>query len=184
MYRIRLILIGCLLGTGMLVASAQTIKPGLWEMRSKAAGGSPEQLQAMAEAQKHLESLPPEQRKKMADLMAKQGISTDGPGSGAFAKVCLTQEMIDRNQMVRQPTSCKQTSLQKIGNAVKFSVVCSDPPSSAEGVVTHASAEAFTSQMTVRITRDGKPETLLLESSGKFLSASCDGVKPMGGLVK
>ena len=50
-----------------LNAHAQTVKPGLWEMTNKMQSGSGEMEKAMAEAQKAMADLPPEQRKMMQD---------------------------------------------------------------------------------------------------------------------
>ena len=56
-----------------LSACAQTMKPGLWEANNKI-GGSPENEQAMARMQQQMAALPPEQRKAMEDMLAKQGV--------------------------------------------------------------------------------------------------------------
>lgn len=174
----RWFLIGCLLAGSAVAAGAQTIKPGLWEISSKMAGGSVDMNMAMREAQKSIESMPPAQRKKMEEMMAKQGVSMGKPGGGFSAKVCMTQEMIDRNQVARQEGNCKQTSSQRSGNTLNFSVVCTDPPSTGEGQVIFNGSEAFTTKMAIHTTRQGKPETMKLESSGKFLSPDCGSIKP------
>ena len=174
-----LILTGCVLASGAVAAAAQTMKPGLWEMSSKMAGGSGEMERAMAESQKHMDAMPPAQRKKMEEMMAKQGISMGKPGGGMSAKVCMTKEMIDRNEMTRQEGNCKQTSAQKTGNTLKFTVVCTEPPSTSEGQVTYISPEAYTTKMTINSTRQGKPQTMVMESSGKYLSTDCGTVKPI-----
>lgn len=161
------------------VAGAQTIKPGLWEMSTRMAGGSGDMEKLMAESQKHLDAMPPAQRKKMAEMMAKQGISMGAPGSGMSVKICMTKEMIDRNEVSHQEGNCKQTGTQKTGNTMKFSVACTNPPSTGEGQVTFNSPEAYTTKMTIHTTRNGKPQTMNMESSGKFLSTDCGAIKPM-----
>jgi hypothetical protein len=143
------------------------------------AGGSGEMERAMAESQKHMDAMPPAQRKKMEEMMAKQGISMGKPGGGMSAKVCMTKEMIDHNEVTRQEGHCKQTSSQKTGNTMKFTVVCTEPPSTSEGQVTFLSPEAYTTKMTINTTRQGKLETMVMESAGKFLSTDCGTVKPM-----
>ena len=160
-------------------SGAQTIKPGLWEMSTRMAGGSGEMEKLMAESQKHLDAMPPDQRKKMAEMMAKQGINMGAPGSGMSVKLCMTKEMIERNEVIRQEGNCKQTGGQKTGNTMTFSVACTQPPSTGEGQVTFISPEAYTSKMTIHSTRQGKPESMKMESAGKFLSPDCGRIKPL-----
>lgn len=172
--------LGCLVALGATGIGAQTMKPGLWEIKTKTGGGSPEHEAAMARAQKSMESMPPEQRKMMQEMMAKQGVSLDAVGGGGMAiKMCMTQAMIDKNQVARPDKgNCKQTSMQRTGNTLKFSVACTDPVSTGEGVVQNLGPEAYTSKMTFRSTQDGVPHTMVMESSGKFLSTDCGGLKP------
>jgi hypothetical protein len=62
---------------------------------------------------------------------------------------------------------------------MQFSVVCTEPASTAEGQVTFISPEAYTTKMTIHTARQGKPETMAMASSGKFLSTDCGTVKPL-----
>lgn len=179
MNKLCLMLAGGALTLATVAAGAQTLKPGLWEMSSHMEGGSSEMEKAMAESQKHMANMPPEQRKMMEDMMAKQGITLGKPGGGMSIKVCMTKEMIDRNEVTRQEGNCKQTGTQKTGNTMTFKVVCTDPPSTSEGQVIFSSPEAYTTKMTINSMRQGKPETMKMASSGKFLSSDCGTVKPM-----
>ena len=60
--------------TFLLAASqavtAQTLKPGLWEINNKMQSGSGQLEKGMAEMQKEMAAMPPEQRKTMQDMMA------------------------------------------------------------------------------------------------------------------
>ena len=79
----------CLLAASGSYASAQTMKPGLWEIATKMMGGSGEMADAMAQAQKQMDSMPPEQRKMMQDMMAKRGMQMgSGSGGGMRIKIC------------------------------------------------------------------------------------------------
>ena len=49
-----------LLVASVASANAQTIKPGLWEFATQMRGGSGQMADAMAQAQKQLENMPPE----------------------------------------------------------------------------------------------------------------------------
>ena len=134
-----------------LNAQAQTMKPGLWEMTNKMQGGAGEMDKAMAEAQKALADLPPEQRKMMQDMMAKQGVTIGTSASGAMSiKMCITKDMIDNNEVSAPTGDCKTTNSPRVGNSMKVSYVCATPPSSGEGQITFVSPEAFNSRMTDR----------------------------------
>jgi hypothetical protein len=173
-------LIATALTAGSFFATAQTMKPGLWEVNNKMTSQSGEMEKGMAEAQKQLASMPPEQRKMMEDMMAKQGVGMGaGGGPGMSAKVCLTKEMVDRNEVAAQQGDCQQTNSSRAGNTMKFSFVCTKPPSSGEGQVTFVSPEAYTMKMTINSTVKGKPETMKMDASGKFLSSECGNIKPI-----
>ena len=161
-------------------ATAQTMKPGLWEVSNKMTGGSGEMEKGMAEMQKQLASMPPEQRKMMEDMMAKQGASMGaGSGGGMSAKVCLTKDMVESNQVAAKQGDCQQTNSSRTGNTMKFAFVCTKPSSSGEGQMTFVSPEAYTMKMAINTAVKGKPETMNMDASGKFLSSECGAIKPI-----
>lgn len=173
-----------LLATSAITASAQTMKPGLWEIATQMQGGSGEMPGAMAQAQKQMESMPPEQRKMVQDMMAKQGVQMGASGGGGMTvKICMTQEMVDRNEVsARQSTSqndCTHTNSPRVGNTMKFSFVCAKPPSSGEGQVTFNSPEAYSMKMTTTGTLRGKPEKMEMQTAGRWLGSNCGTVKPL-----
>lgn len=175
----RVLIIAALAG-GTFGAVAQTMKPGLWEINNKMTSSSGEMEKAMSEAQKQLASMPADQRKMMEDMMAKQGVGM-GSGAGTTAvKICMTKEMVERNEVATQQGDCKHTTSPRAGNTMKFSFVCTKPPSSGEGQVIFVSPEAYTMKMALNTTANGKPEKLNLDATGKFLSAECGNIKPLG----
>ena len=160
-------------------AGAQTLKPGLWEINNKMQGGSGQIEQSMTQMQQQMASMPPEQRKMMQDMMAKQGVSIGGP-EGMSLKVCMTREMVERNDIPAQQSSdCKHVSSPRSGNTMKMSFTCTNPPSSGEGTITFVSPDAFTMRMTVNSAVQGKAEKMNMDGSGKWLSADCGAIKPM-----
>lgn len=164
---------------GLHTAHAQAIKPGLWEMTSQMQGNS-EAAQAMASMQKELAQMPPAQRKMMEDMMAKQGMQLgSAPGGGMAVKICMTQEMIDRNEVTSQQGDCQHTSSPRVGNSMKFAFTCTKPPSSGEGQVTFTSPEAYTTWVAVTSTARGKPEKMEMNTSGRWLGKDCGSVKPI-----
>jgi hypothetical protein len=127
-----------------------------------------------------MENMPPEQRKMMQDMMAKQGVQMGtGAGGGMTVKVCMTQEMVDRNEISSHQDGCNHTNSPRMGNTMKFSFVCTKPPSSGEGQVTFTSPEAYNMKMTTTTTVQGRPEKMEMQNSGRWLASNCGSVKPL-----
>jgi hypothetical protein len=168
------------LSGAVLCAQAQTLKPGLWDVSSRMEGGSPQMQAAMGELEKQMAAMSPQQRKQMQDMMARQGVSmgSAGPGGGVAMKICFTKEMVERNDMPTQQGDCTTTKGARTGNTMKVSFKCTQPPSSGEGEYTFVSSEAFTSKMTVTTNVQGKPETMKMSGSARFLAADCGNIKP------
>lgn len=177
--RIPPFLAAAVLAAACLPAAAQSMKPGLWEISNKMSGNA-EMDQAMAQMQKELASMSPAERKQMEAMMAKQGIKMTAPaaGGGMSAQMCLTKEMVERNDMPVQD-GCKTTVSQRSGNTLKHAFTCTNPPSSGEGTVTFSGSEAYTSKMTIKTVAAGKTETTTMEGRGKWLKADCGDVKPI-----
>jgi hypothetical protein len=166
-------------------ASAQSMKPGLWEITHKNQGAAGSQAaEAQAKMQAQMANMSPEQKKMMQEMMAKHGVQMGGAGGGMSIKTCMTREMIDRHEMPQQKGDCKQTSQSKSGNTMKFTVQCTNPPSTAEGQITYQGSEAYTMKMVVNSKVEGRPQTMNMESSGKWLSADCGAIKPPGSGMK
>ncbi len=170
----------------MLCANAQTMKPGLWEINQKMKFGSSEMTGAMAAMQDQITKMSPEQRKQMQDMMSKQGVNIDlgavssagGPGA-LSVKTCMTPEMVARNELPTVQGNCTSINSPRVGNTMKMSFTCTKPPSSGEGQVTFVGPDAYTMKMTVTTTVKGKPESMDMDGSGKWLGASCGDVKPL-----
>ena len=165
-----------------LPALSQSMKPGLWEISNKMQGAGGGQVdQAMAQAQKEMANMPPDQRKMVEEMMAKRGVKmgAGGPGGGMSVRVCMTREMVEKNEVPTQRGDCKNTQQSRSGNTMKMAFVCTNPPSSGEGQITFVSNEAYNMQMAVSTQVQGKPEKVNMESSGKWLGGDCGDIKPM-----
>ncbi|ROZ78690.1 DUF3617 domain-containing protein [Ramlibacter sp. WS9] len=161
-------------------ANAQNLKPGLWEITNKmqTAGGQMEQQ--MADMQKQMAAMPPEQRKMMEEMMAQRGMKMGGGAGGGMAiKICLTKEMVEKNELPAQQGDCKTTQQSRTGNSMKMAFACTNPPSSGEGHVVFTSPEAYHSKMVITTAVQGKPEKITSEGNGKWLGADCGTIKPM-----
>ncbi len=159
-------------------AQTQKLAPGLWENTtqmniSSAAGGTDE---AMARMQKEMAAMPPEQRKMVQDMMAKQGV-----GMGAqpnSVRVCVSAEQAEKGTLP-QDGRCTQDSLQRSGNTLRMKFSCQGPPpSSGEGEYTFSSNKAYSGRMKVVTSVKGQPASMNMEVSGRWISADCGTLKP------
>ena len=182
--RVRSVPAALLLAAMSSVAVAQSQAPGLWEysVAFKSKGGEMEK--ALAEMQKQLAAMSPEERKAMEQAMAGRGLSM-GP-KGHTVKVCVTKEDAARMAAPQmQEPGCKQDVVQRSGSTVRTKWQCTGAnPSSGEGEVTFAGDKAFTGKAVVNSVNNGKPETLNIDQSGKWLAADCGTVKPRSMTVK
>lgn len=167
---------------GTISVSAQTMKPGLWEITQKMRSSSTEMNKAMAAMQEQMAKMSPEQRKQMQDMMTKQGVNVDlgfaaNPGE-MIVKMCMTQEMIDQNQTAAPQPGCTHTQSPRVGNTWKMAFTCAKPPSSGEGHTTIISPGAYTMRMSINSSATGKPERIDMDGAGKWLGAACGDIKP------
>ena len=66
----------------------------------------------------------------MEDMMAKNGVAmSPGAGGGMAVKICLTKEMLDRNQgaAAMQRAGCTSTMSPRVGNTMKLTFTCTQP---------------------------------------------------------
>lgn len=165
---------------GAVGAQAQKLSPGLWENTASMQSADGKTNAMMAQAQEAMAKMPPEQRKMMQDMMAKQGVQLgNNSGGGMTIKVCMTQEMVDRNEVGRQEPGCTHTYSQRTGNTMQFSYVCTKPPSSGEGQITFASPEAYNMKMTSTTTVQGAPQKIEMQNNGRWLGGDCGTIKPL-----
>lgn len=173
------ILLGAALAT-VTLAEAQAMKPGLWEITQKSMSGSDGINDKMAQMQQQMANLPPEQKKMLQDMMAKQGVTVGDAGMGGMSvKTCMTKEMIERNEVPQAQSGCSASASPRIGNSQKIAFTCSKPPSTGEGQITFSGSEAYVMKMTVNTTVRGRAEKMDLEAAGRWLGAECGDVKPI-----
>jgi hypothetical protein len=93
--------------------------------------------------------------------------------------------MLDQGQIAgQQSDNCKTTTSQRTGNTMKVSFVCTNPQSSGDGTVTFVSPEAYTTQMKIVHSVQGKPESMNMDASGRWLAADCGSIRPIGAPKK
>lgn len=150
-------------------ASAQQMKPGLWEMTMK------------SDAMKNMPKLSPEQMAQMK----KMGVSVPQMQGGAIVtKVCVTKDMAERDAPQTGPkeAGCETRNFQRSGNSYSADVICNGPDLKGQGKVkgSFSGGERFTSSSDFKGTAGGQPLSQSQETSGKWVGADCGTVKPMG----
>ena len=102
-----------------------------------------------------------------------------GGGQGRTVKACVTKEQAARPAEPRLNGDCTNQDVQRSGNTIKFKYECTQPrASSGEGEWTFVSDKAYTGKLATLNEVRGKPQTMLVEMSGKWLAAGCGNVKP------
>ena len=161
-------------------SAQQKMRLGLWEHSVNMKSQSGQMEAAMAEMQKSLASMPPEQRKQMEQMMAQQGVGM-GP-KGQTVKVCITKEQADLDNIPQQE-GCTQKVQRVDASTMKVAFSCKggqgQPPSSGEGTITMQGPTAYTGQFKFKTQNQGKPEQIDMAQSGKWLSDNCGAIKPM-----
>jgi hypothetical protein len=163
-----------------LPAAAQQLKPGLWEMSNHVADSSGQLANALAEAQKQMAQMPPEQRQVMEQMMASHGVQLSSGGGGAMvAKMCLTPEMVKNNELpMSQQGNCTHQRSAISGGKMKFSFSCTDPKTSGDGEITFKNDSSYTMKARV-IQGAANGDVMTVDSSARWLGADCGNIKPV-----
>ena len=188
----RLLIAGAALAAATSLAQAQKIAPGLWEhtITMKMQGGEMEE--GMKRMQEQLANMPPEKRKQLEEMMARQGAG-GGPGMAAgmsmmagkptTMKVCITPEQAARDQIPTGQGNCQQMSQERSGKTVKVKFTCSRPDGATmtgQGEFTMTSDKEHTGHMVMEGVgrKGGQPGKMEIDQSGRWLGADCGDVKP------
>ncbi|WP_426322661.1 DUF3617 domain-containing protein [Pseudoduganella sp. R-43] len=160
-------------------AMAQTLKPGLWELDNRIASASPEMMAIMEAAQQQMANMAPEQRKAMEQMMARHGVNLGlGANGGVKLTYCLTKDMAEKQDLpAGQPGQCT-TTRTPVPGGLNVTFNCTRPPSSGNGQVIFNGNTAYSMRMNVNSSAQGKPQNMVVEGSGRWLSADCGSVAP------
>lgn len=135
---------------------------------------------AMAQMKAELEKMPPEQRKMMEEMMAKQGVAMGGGGAAPGAiRYCVSKEQAERGDVPQDADGrCKRDSMERSGSTMRFKFSCTNPPSSGTGEITLSGDKAYAMKMVVDSTVQGKPQRMEMQQNGRWVSADCGTLKP------
>jgi hypothetical protein len=157
-----------------LPATAQTMKPGLWELSSKVSSPDGRMQNMMAEVQKHLANMSPEQRQQMQQMMERNGVQLQAGAGGALTtRMCMTKEMIARREFPVQKGECKQKVTPVAGNKMKVAVSCTKPAISGEGELTVDSETSYRATMHTTATNGDVQQAMDVNAVGTWVSADC-----------
>lgn len=176
------------------------MKPGLWENTIKMSDQSARQMQeaygdqmkqAMAEMQKQLAEMPPEQRKMMEEAMAasgmkitEQGVTYDGgnvsiSNDKTVVKNCVTQADIDKGRFREAEEGCTSTLTQVDKKRIKTTEICTgEYPSSSEMEIHFLSQNHYTGKGKTTQTVEGKTVEINVSLEGKWLAGDCGELSP------
>lgn len=184
-----------------LSAQAEPVKldmqAGLWENKialdgSAVDGVQPDQMKlAMDEMKKQLANMPPEQRKQMEAMMAQSGMKMTDDGvsfnnnqvtispAGTNAKICITQEQINRGDLPDDVKGCESVLKQISPNQFKSTHVCSGEYSgTGESEVTFLSPKHYTGKGEMTQMTNGEKRVVKFTMEGKWLANDCGDIKP------
>lgn len=190
-------------------ATAQDIKPGLYQVTSKMGGDNkvtdmmnqqkdalakmtPQQRQQMADMprqmSKMMEGMSPAQRAKMKEMMGDKAELLDSMQSMQMTynadgtttmKMCVTKDMIDQRNLTGKHGDCKHSNSKMSGGVMKIAYTCSNPPSTGQGEVRMTGPNTFTTNLTMVSTDPANKQTMELASTSTWLGSSCGSVKPI-----
>lgn len=143
------------------------LKPGLWEVKLK------------SDAMKDIPKISPEQLEQMRSMgIHVPQIQPDG----IVTQICLTQEMVEKEQMpmAQNESGCQAKNYQRNANSYSVDIYCSGTGLKGNGVVRGkiVDSENFSSTYEFKGTAHGQPVTQRHDSTGRWLAAKCGNVKP------
>ncbi|MNQ05620.1 hypothetical protein D3C85_183580 [compost metagenome] len=152
------------------LATAQAIRPGLWEISSSAMQVDGQVLPDMQQMLEQMKNLPPEQRQMMEQMMAKQGVQLGDQG----VRICMSEEQIEAQDIpLQDPKSgCSHEITERSAELWKFRFSC--PDGQGEGETRFVSDREFITQ--VKGTYGGQSGSM--DSHARWVSADCGGLQP------
>ena len=166
-------LLGLALGLGLalpVVAQAQMLQPGLWEVTSSNVKVDDQPMDVQSILGQLQGQMTPQQRA----ALEKNGINIGGKG----IRACLTPEQVATNDIpLADPQSgCKQQITERNGNQWKFRFSC--PKAQGTGVATFLSDREFNTVANGTFNAIGINQKGSLETRAVWLGQDCGAVKP------
>jgi hypothetical protein len=168
----------------LMILSCQTsafaaldIKPGLWSLTTKMKREGKE-MDHMAQMQKSMAKMSPEQKKKMTEIMGQAGA---GIGSGGEIQVCFTKDQFAKPETTvsEQFKKCDSKIMTNTSTKMVMTFTCKD---GATGEMTFAAPDpkVYTGTMLMKSSKGVASE---ISYNGKYIAAECGVVKPFQALL-
>lgn len=158
---------------------------GLWETRTKMTVNGRDMLADMRAAQEAMmKSLPPAERAQMAQAMKAQGGAPSESEQECLDAKSLSDWADPKSrlrEMEQDMPGCKFEHAGTSGPSLQFKGRCADPQGftgDIAGTMTMKGSRAWTSVYTGKGQSQGRPMEMRVESSGRWLAASCGAVRP------
>lgn len=152
---------------------AQTIDPGLWEIKNDMRmPDRPEFAAQMAQMREQMKSLPPEVRKQMEQQMAGSGV---GLGQDGAMRLCISPEDA-KGDVIREGQkqgNCTYTQVSRSGKVWRGKLVCTDPSSQGEFTTTLHSSRHYTTEAVMTSQQDGRTSRMEMKGEAHFVSPDC-----------
>lgn len=150
---------------------AEQILPGLWEISSSGMQIDGQPLPAVQQMLEQLQRMPPEQRKMMEEMLAKQGVALGNQG----VRVCLNEEQVKARRLpIEQEAGCTQEITDSSESYWKFRYQC--PTSKGEGVARFISDREFTTEVKSAIESPQGVQDAEVKTHARWVSADCAGL--------
>lgn len=174
-----LAMLGLLLAAGTAAANP-AIAPGLWEHRMTMQSSDPRLEKQMAEAQRAMAAMSPEQRKMMEQMMAQRGMAmgAGGPGAGMTMKVCITPEQAAKQELPPPGERCTHRITARTANSLKFAVECPAEQARGEGETVFSGNKAYDGRFTMQRQKGGTSESMAMQVQARWQGADCGAIQP------
>ena len=182
----------CALGAGLCLglapppATAQQVRPGLWEMLPLPGDEGSGRID-LSQARQLLDRLPAAQRRQIEARLAQRGMA---PGAAeGTVRVCVTPEMAERLNTDGPHGSCStarrvvQSDPAAGTGEAELAFQCTDPVSASSGRIRVESADRYTLDLT-RLRPDGAggQRSKRLHAEARRVAADCGDVQPRDNL--
>jgi len=158
-----------------LAQAAQVIQPGLWEVSPTKMEVAGQPMPDMQELMQQMQSMPPEQRQMVEEMLAKQGVALGNKG----VRMCLTPEQVKAENIPIQNEQggCTNEITERGAKRWVFRFTC--PNGSGVGETLFNSDREFVTRIQGQNQIPGQEaEESNMEYVSRWISADCADVPP------
>jgi hypothetical protein len=156
-------------------ASAARIDPGLWEFSVEHLQADGELGQAMAEMRRQMESMPPEARRMMEEMLGSQGMGIDASGAIRL-RVCITPEDLADGEFPTEVEDCRYDFIERQADRMRTRIECTDEGRTrGEGDIRILGRREWKGRFEVESRIDGRPTRMTIEQHARWIGNDCTG---------